>query len=281
MSTVYRAPRQANNQRPHRAIFGREATAPLHFRRTSKCLPLGQSSATIAWWRFCGATQGGNDMANYQVSVLERPAGWEPSSPDDAPRVAARPLEVLHECESLFAAVREAIAYNKAEARTRDHRWAVVVEPGALGQMWRNARLCTPLAYKVAGVWWPDGWEPQSPLDVPNCAWRTQGEVTDQRLTYPQAQAMIQGLNQQSLDRLSPIWYVIVAVENEPISQTVSYDPAGTETTVQVRRLHVVRPDRGGHGDCSHCPAASFPCAREDWITLEQTALSTQTKPIA
>lgn len=219
-------------------------------------------------------------MATYQVSVIERPAGWEPTSPDDAPQSPARPLEVLQESETLFEAVRQAIAYNQADARKQDQRWAVVVQPGSFGRLWRNARLCTPLAYKVAGIWWPDGWEPQSPLDVPNCVWRTQGEVTDQRLSYPQAQAMIQGLNQQCLDRLSPIWYVLVAVENEPISQTVSYDPAGTETTVAVRRLHVVRPEEGGHGDCSHCPAASFQCAREDWITLEQTTRSTETRSV-
>jgi hypothetical protein len=182
------------------------------------------------------------------------------------------------EREELFTAVREAIAYNQSDQRQRDACWAVVVEPGRLGQMWRNARLCTPVAYKVAGIWWPGGWEPQSSLDVPNCVWRTQGEVTEQRLSYPQALAMIQGLNQQSLDRLSPIWYVIVAVENEPVSHTVSYDPAGTETTVQVRRLHVVRPEKGGRGDCSHCPAASLPCAREDWIALEQTTTSSRTR---
>lgn len=218
-------------------------------------------------------------MATYQVSVIQRSQGWQPASPDDVPAAAAKPLEVLSDHEDLFPAVREAIQYNQDESRKKDDRWAVVVQPGNLGRMWRNARLCTPLAYKVAGIWWPDGWEPQSPLDVPNCVWRTQGEVTEQRLTYPQAIAMIQGLNQQSLDRLSPIWYVVVAVENEPISQTVSYDPAGTETTVQVRRLHVVRPEEGGRGDCSHCPAASFQCAREDWITLEQTTRSTQTSP--
>jgi hypothetical protein len=194
------------------------------------------------------------------------------------PEEAGKPLEVLGEHDGLFVAVQAAIAYNQSDQRQHDNRWAVVVEPGSLGQTWRNARLCTPLAYKVAGIWWPDGWEPQSPLDVPNCVWRTQGEVTDQRLAYPQAVAMIRGLNQQSLDRLSPIWYVVVAVENEPISQTVSYDPAGTETTVQVRRLHVTRPDEGGRGDCSHCPAASFQCAREDWLTLEQTTTATRSR---
>lgn len=216
-------------------------------------------------------------MAKYQVSIIERSQAWQPASPDDVPADPGKPLEVLSEHDTLFAAVRRAVEHNQADQRKSDRRWAVVVEPGSLGRIWRNARLATPLAYKVTGIWWPEGWEPKSPLDVPNCVWRTQGEVNDLPLTYAQAVATLRGLNQQSLDRLSPLWYVVVAVENEPISQTVSYDPAGTETTVQVRRLHVVRPEEGGRGDCSHCPASSFQCAREDWITLEQTVTSSQT----
>jgi hypothetical protein len=134
----------------------------------------------------------------------------------------------------------------------------------------------TPLVYKVTAIWWPTGWEPQSPLDVPNCVWRAQGQIDDRRLTYPQAVATVVGLNQQSMAQDAVMWYVILAVENEPISQTVSYDPSGTETTVEIRRLHVIRPEEGaGKGDCSHCPAHSFQCAQADWITLEQTATRT------
>jgi hypothetical protein len=73
------------------------------------------------------------------------------------------------------------------------------------------------------------------------------------------------------------MWYVLVAVENEPVSQTVAHDSSGTETTVAVRRLHVVRPEHGGKGDCSHCPAHSFDCAKKEWSSLEQTA--TETRP--
>ncbi len=215
-------------------------------------------------------------MASYQVAITERPQGWSPEAPDDVPP-AAEALKLGSDHEDLFAAVGEAIAYNQSEERQRDTCWAVVVEPGSRGQMWRDARLCTPLAYKVAAIWWPDGWEPDSELDVPNCAWRVQGELPEQRLSYRQAVATVQGLNRQSLDRHSSAWYVIVAVENEPISQTVSYDLASAETVVQVRRLHVVRPDEGGRGDCSHCPAACFPCAQETWTTLEQTATTGRT----
>ena len=41
------------------------------------------------------------------------------------------------------------------------------------------------------------------------------------------------------------MWYVVIAVENEPVLQTVPHDASGTETTVAVRRLHVVRPEEG------------------------------------
>ncbi len=210
-------------------------------------------------------------MAKYQVSIIERPAQWQPPQPDAVPAEPGKPLRSLADHDSLFAAVRQAIEFNQEQRRESDRHWAVVVEPGAHGRTWRNARLCTPLRYRVVGIWWPGGWEPASPLDVPNCVWRAQGESEGQPTTYARALAIVRGLNQQSMDRASPLWYVIVAVENEPLSQTVSFDPAGTETTVQVRKLHVIRPDEGGRGDCSHCPAAGFECAREDWISLEQT----------
>jgi hypothetical protein len=216
-------------------------------------------------------------MARYEVSLIQRPQGWHPAGPDDVPAELGRPLTVLGQADNVFAAVRQAIEYNQAADREQTQRWAVVVEPGMLGRYWRSARLCTPLAYKVAAIWWPAGWEPQSPLDVPNCVWRAQGEMDQEHLTYPQALAMVRGLNQQSMDHAAAMWYVIIAVENESISQTVSFDPAGTETTVQVRRLHVARPESGGKGDCSYCPAHSFQCAKEDWLSVEQTIATTET----
>jgi hypothetical protein len=220
-------------------------------------------------------------MAKYQVSLIEFPQAWQPASPDDVPAEPGRPLEMLAEGDDLFATVRRAIEYNESSPCGSTGRWAVVVEPGSAGRRWRNARVCTPLTYKVAAIWWPTGWEPSSPLDVPNCVWRAQGEIDRDRLTYQQALAIIRGLNQQSMNHAGTLWYVVVAVENEPITQSVSYDPAGTETVVEVRRLHVVRPESGGKGDCSHCPAHSFSCAQEDWISLEQSLATTATKPAA
>ncbi len=106
------------------------------------------------------------------------------------------------------------------------------------------------------------------------------GDVERQGLTYKRALATVRGLNQQSLDSAGAMWYVIIAVENEPVSHTISYDAAGTETTVEVRRLHVVRPEPGGRGDCSHCPAHAFECAREGWVELLQTAESMETRTV-
>ncbi|MGO8746003.1 MAG: hypothetical protein ACLQNE_08430 [Thermoguttaceae bacterium] len=215
-------------------------------------------------------------MARYQVPIIELPQGWLPLVPDDVPPSPGRPISVFAESDDLFLAVRRAIEYNQAPQREGTPRWAVVVEPGTVGRAWRNARLVTPLTYKVTAIWWPTGWEPQSPLDVPNCVWRAQGQIDDRRLTYSQAVAAVGALNRQSMAQDGAMWYVILAVENEPTSQTVSYDPSGTETTVEIRRLHVIRPEEGGgKGDCSHCPAHSFQCARADWITLEQTATQT------
>lgn len=222
----------------------------------------------------------GNDkMPSYQVSIIDCPAAWEPVALDDVPAESSRPLEVLVSSDDLFSAVRQAIEFNEKTQQGDRSRWAVVVEPGTVGRKWRNARLCTPLSYKVASIWWPCGWEPDSPLDVPNCVWKSQGDVEDQRLTYPQALATVRGLNSQGMAYANTLWYVIIAVENEPVSQAVAYDAAGTETTVEVRRLHVVRPkEGGGRGDCSHCPAHSFRCAQEDWITLEQDLRDTRTR---
>ena len=216
-------------------------------------------------------------MARYQVSIVERPDQWVPASPDDVPPQPGAPVESLAEAAPLFSAVRQAIDYNQSLDRQEDRRWAVVVEPGSRGQTWPSARLCTPLAYQVAAIWWPTGWEPSSPLDVPNCVWQAQSGSGQGPMPYRRALATVRALNRQSIDHAATMWYVLVAVENEPVSQTVAYDASGTETTVAVRRLHVVRPESGGgKGDCTHCPAHSFDCAQEEWTSREHTAAETR-----
>jgi hypothetical protein len=210
-------------------------------------------------------------MGRYQVSVIKRPDDWRPACADDVPLELAGPVEVLAESDDLFEAVEQAVTHNESQQARCQRRWAVVVEPGSLGRIWPAARLCTPLTYKVTAIWWPEGWTPHSPLDVPNCVWQARDNVGGQWLSYAQAEATLRGLNRQCLDNPGATWYVVVAVENEPLSQTVSYDHSGTETTVEVRRMHVLRPQGGGRGDCAHCPAHDFPCAKAEWTSQAQT----------
>jgi hypothetical protein len=104
--------------------------------------------------------------------------------------------------------------------------------------------------YQVATVWWPDGWEPNSPLDVPNCIGWVPQPAASPRMSYEQAVAAVRGLNRQNMDHPGTTWRV-VAAEGEPA-------PEG-------QTLQVVYPQEGGgRGDCSHCPAHSFPCATEN-----------------
>jgi len=210
-------------------------------------------------------------MAEYQVAIIAKPAGWEPATPDDVPPAPGEPLELKPVVPDLFEAVQEAIALNESAGSGSD-RWAVVVEPGSPGRAWKAARLCTPLRYQVNALWWPDGWEPHGPRDVPNCLWEAQGRVSESPMSYEKAEATVAALNRQCIDNPGTTWHVIVAVENEPISRTVSYDAAGTEATVEVRRTHVICPEGAGHGDCSHCPAHGFPCAKAHWHSVAQTA---------
>jgi hypothetical protein len=214
-------------------------------------------------------------MARYQVSIIERPEDWVPASPDDVPPEPGAVLDALAETDGLFPAVRLAIDHNRSPDRQKDRRWAVVIEPGRPGPTWPSARICTPVAYKVASIWWPTGWEPDSPLDVPNCVWLEESGTGHGPMPYRRALATVRALNRQSMDHAATTWYVLVAVENEPVSERAAYDASGTETTVAVRRLHVVRPERGGKGDCSHCPAHSLDCVNEDWNWLEQSATET------
>jgi hypothetical protein len=210
-------------------------------------------------------------MAGYEVWAVSRPEGWNGVGLDDAPPQSGPPLSVLAAADELFAAVRLAMEHNEAARQKSSDPWAIVVERGSPGRIWPGARLCTPLGYRVTAIWWPSGWEPQSPLDVPNCLWRARGETNPTPMSYDQARAAVRGLNQQSMDHASPLWYVLMAVENEPISQTVSYDASGMETTVQVRRMHLIRPEDGGRGDCSYCPAHSFQCNTAAFVPFQRT----------
>jgi len=217
-------------------------------------------------------------MSKFQVAVVTRPGDWKPACADDVPPSPGELREALGENEDLFAAVREAVAFNEAAERKGDDRWAVVVERGSRGRQWAAARLCSPIVYKVTAIWRPEGWEPESPLDVPNCIWKSHNRLAAEPLCYAQAVETMRALNQQNMDVAGDMWYVLMAVENEPISQTISYDCTGSETTVEVRRLHVLRPERGGRGNCSYCPAHSFQCASSEWSSLPLTSTDKQTR---
>ena len=171
-------------------------------------------------------------MARYQITIIDRPEAWRPESLDDVPDPLGGPVEVLAETEDLFAAVDRAIAHNDG-ADARRH-WAVVIEPAMRGRRWPAARLCTPVRYRVLAIEWPDGWEPDSPLDVPNCVWQAQEPTGDVMRDYAHAEAAMLGLNRQCMDHPGATWHVVVAVENEPLSRSVSYEPDGTEITADV-----------------------------------------------
>ena len=199
-------------------------------------------------------------MARYQVAIVDRPKDWRPEGWDDVPGQPAGPVEVLAESEDLFAALERARGHNEGSDAGR--RWAVVIQRAVAGRLWPGARLCTPVRYRVMAIEWPDGWEPDSPLDVPNCVWQAREPTGEPLRDYGSAEAAMLGLNRQCMDHPGTTWHVVIAVENEPLSRSVSYEPDGTEITAEVRRIHVIRPAQGGHGDCRHCPAGDLPCAR-------------------
>jgi hypothetical protein len=207
-------------------------------------------------------------MAKYQVATINRPENWQPECADDVPLELVGPVDVLAESDDLFDAVSQAMEHNESDAAQK--RWAVVVEPNSPGRTWPAARICTPIVYKVTAIWWPDGWEPGSPLDVPNCVWQAQAQGGGELFSYPQAEATVLGLNRQCMEHPGTVWHVVIAVEHESISRIVSFDSVGTETTVEIRRMHVIRPEQGGRGDCIHCPAHEFECAKADWSSQTQ-----------
>lgn len=196
----------------------------------------------------------------YQVAIVTRPGGWSNQTEDDVPPMTEGTYQVAAQGEGLLEARQTAVTYNQDPARKLDSSWAVVVEAGAPSRRWPGPRLSTPVAFKLAALVRPEGWEPTSPWDVPNCIWKADTRSAQVEMGLEQVLATMRALNQQSLDLADTSWFVPVAVENEPVQETVSYDPAGKQTISQVRRVHVICPAQGTRGDCSHCPAHDFPC---------------------
>ncbi len=216
-------------------------------------------------------------MPEYEVCIVHRPSGWQASSPDDTPRQLSDPVERLGRFDSVLSAVQRATEYNQHPDRKSDQRWAVVVDPAGSSRRWDHGRVCTPLKYRIASVWWPTGWEPSGPMDVPNCVLHAQSDPHDEPCSYDRALTLVRALNQQCIDQASPFWYVVVADEAEPLSRTITFDSSGVETTVEVKRFHVVRSDPDGRGRCTECPARQFDCAKQQWCSFPNETASAVT----
>lgn len=199
----------------------------------------------------------------YQVAIFARPRDWSNWTLDDVPPALAGPLEVAGQYETLLEALGRAIEYNQDQARKNDLTWAVVVEAETRSRRWDGPRLCTPVSFKLASLVRPEGWEPAGPLDVPNCIWKADSRARAE-MTLDQAIDTMRALNRQSMDLADTTWFVPVAVQSEPLEESVSYDSAGKQTVTQVRRMEVIRPAEGGRGDCSYCPAHDFPCRQAE-----------------
>jgi hypothetical protein len=119
--------------------------------------------------------------------------------------------------------------------------------------------------YQIVSVWWPDGWEPQGPLDVPRCLLPSEAHLDDApKMPFEQAVATLRGLNRQNMDHPGTSWCVLAEVGGQDSAR-------GTLEVVQVagsggttEEVRIVKPvEGGGRGDCSHCPAQHLPCAQE------------------
>jgi len=118
------------------------------------------------------------------------------------------------------------------------------------------------LQYHILSIWWPEGWEPRGPSDVPNCAWQTELEPLEplplaRPMGREEALGTVRALNRQVIDSAADRWYLVAAVESEsPPSES------GQETC----RVSIVRPESdSGRGDCTACPGHDLECATADW----------------
>ena len=210
-------------------------------------------------------------MPKYQVMVIRWPERWKPECADDVPLELNGPVEVLVESDDLFTAL------GSGDRTQREPRGAT---PRPLGRRDRAGRHgprlagrptlltgdlqsdCHLVARRLGAQLSPGC--AQLRLEVARAGRRRVVRVSAGRSHRVGAEPAVHGAS-------GAYWHVVVAIENEPISRTVSHDPSGVETTVEVRQMHVIRPEQGGHGECSHCPAHAFQCAKADWSSQMQT----------
>jgi hypothetical protein len=118
--------------------------------------------------------------------------------------------------------------------------------------------------YQILPVWWPDGWEPLGPLDVPKCLSPAEADLAAApKMPLEQAVAVVRGLNRQNMDQPGTTWHVLAEVGGSAAQAAIDVvqvpGPAGTAEEVRI-----VGPIGGGsRGDCSHCPAHHLPCAEK------------------
>lgn len=179
-------------------------------------------------------TQGG-----YRVSLVQYPDGWEPVSLDDSPD-GLRCTEDIGVHDTLEDALEQVLDFNMESIEGDRSKWAVIFETPVRGR--QNFRVCTPLTYRIIHIHWPEGWAPNSPVDVPDCEWHDQSD-TNAEFTFDEALDTLKSLNEVHLmEPSSERWSIMVAVECEPVHTSMYCDHLGTETSMTVRRLHIVRP---------------------------------------
>jgi len=178
-------------------------------------------------------------QAGYRVSLVQFPEDWEPGSLDDSPD-GLRCTEDIGQHVLLEDALEQALDFNELSVEGERSKWAVIFESPVRGRL--NFRVCTPLSYRIVHIHWPEGWSPQSPFEIPDCTWRDQSDSSNE-FTFDEAFDALKSLNEAHLMEPScERWSIMLAIECEPIHTSMYCDHLGTETTMTVRRLHVIRP---------------------------------------
>lgn len=103
--------------------------------------------------------------------------------------------------------------------------------------------------YQVATIERPHDWDPRGPLDLPDQPPEIKASFADKALTFSQAVATVRSLNRQVIDRTGTTWYVIVALENEPVGRTAPCHSAESESAAEHQPYHVVRLEESGGQD--------------------------------
>jgi len=184
-------------------------------------------------------------QSGFRVSLVQFPDDWEPGSLDDSPD-GLRCTDDLATYDLLEDALEQTLDFNRESIEGERSKWAVIFETPVRGRL--NFRVCTPLSYRIVHVHWPEGWKPESPFDVPDCEWQDHSESSAE-FSFDEAVEALRSLNEaHRMEPSSERWSIMVAVECEPVHTSVYSDHLGTETSMTVRRLHVVKPiDASGH----------------------------------